>query len=198
MPTAVGSTLAPSPQTLAWGQREEVVQPPSAKFGYELAGKMQTWQVLVASFFSLGGFLAGILLIAAGFFALQMSSDSMQWQETTATITKCVVIARGGIRRQRTYNLQIDYTYSVNGQEFVGHRVDGAGQVGRDVRDIARRYPEGSVHPVYYDPNDPAQAVLEPGVSGSNLAWFGMGGMLLLGGLAGLVVTGLTLLHRLT
>jgi hypothetical protein len=159
---------------------------------------MQNWQVILASFLSLGGSLVGILLIGIGFFALQMSSDSLQWQETKATITKCEVIGRGGLRRRRSYSLQIEYSYSADGREFIGRRINGAGEAGLDVKAIAQKYPVGSLHPVYYDPNDPEQAVLEPGFSGSNIVWFGMGSMLLLGSLVGLVVTGLTLLHRLT
>ena len=79
------------------------------------------------------------------------------------------------ISRQRSYNLAIVYSYEVAGRTWQGARIkfgeSGAGSYG-DVQLVQERYGPGTRVTVYYDPEDPSQAVLERGVSAN--VWFGL------------------------
>jgi hypothetical protein len=59
----------------------------------------------------------------------------------------------------------VTYSYEVAGKERVSHRVffdDDQFRTGDDARDRVRKYEPGSVVQVFYDPQDPSNAVLEP------------------------------------
>lgn len=54
------------------------------------------------------------------------------------------------------------YEFQVDGKTYTGSRVDlGAQQADVEVSDILRRFPQGKVVTVYYDPSDPTHCVLE-------------------------------------
>ena len=54
------------------------------------------------------------------------------------------------------------YEFQVEGKTYSGSRVDLAVEHGdSEVAQTLRRYPQGKIVPVYYDPKDPAQCVLE-------------------------------------
>lgn len=76
--------------------------------------------------------------------------------------------AKGGDEQLRNF-AEIRYEYRVAGQRFVGQRVSIGEDLGdHDVAGTLKRYPPGSRVTVYYDPAQPAEAVLErdapPGV----------------------------------
>ena len=66
-----------------------------------------------------------------------------------------------------SYEVRIKYAYRINGSDFessrisVSNRYHGDKEWARDM--IARIYPLGAPVAVYYDPADPARAVLIPG-----------------------------------
>lgn len=66
----------------------------------------------------------------------------------------------------RAIALQLRYRYTVGGRDYVGERQAIGGVAGfapDDAAEAARRCRPGSPIGVYYDPADPASAVLEPG-----------------------------------
>ena len=66
----------------------------------------------------------------------------------------------------RAWNPIVEYAYSLGGDHHVGQRLTPAEQVYLDkavAQQIASRYEENSIHDLYYDPDDPAFTVLEPG-----------------------------------
>jgi hypothetical protein len=77
----------------------------------------------------------------------------------------------------------IRYEYAVNGQRHIGERIaffEGGlftrllGQGERDA--LVARYVPGQDVTVHYDPDDPARAVLEPGVRAGKLLLHALGG----------------------
>lgn len=79
------------------------------------------------------------------------------------------------------YRPEISYRYEVNGNEFVASRPRFGSSVsvnwsGPAVR-ITRKYKAGSRVTVFYDPTDPSQSVLEPGVT--VLVWVSLVGGLI-------------------
>lgn len=71
-----------------------------------------------------------------------------------------------------TYRAEVSFRYEVNGQE---HESDtwrfGAwgSSDSSEARDVVKRFPVGRTVDVYYNPDDPASAVLEVGVQGMDL-----------------------------
>ncbi len=65
----------------------------------------------------------------------------------------------------RTHRATIKYTYEVGGREWTSRRVffgDEFFEKGDGARDRVRKYEPDSSVDVFYNPDDPAQAVLEP------------------------------------
>ena len=69
----------------------------------------------------------------------------------------------------RTSKLKITYAYHVNGDKFTAHRIASGTSSGS-----MNRYRPGAIQ-VFYDPDDPATAVLEPGVTFGVIAIMFMG-----------------------
>jgi hypothetical protein len=63
------------------------------------------------------------------------------------------------------YRPNVVYEYSVNGQRLMGNQINFGMSIGYGSPAVAERvsakYPTGSIVQVYYNPSDPAQAVLE-------------------------------------
>jgi hypothetical protein len=71
-----------------------------------------------------------------------------------------------------TYDADIHFTYEVDGVEYRSEtwRYGSWSGPNRDaVQELLDRYPVGGACTVHYDPDDPASAVLEPGVSGMDM-----------------------------
>ena len=76
-------------------------------------------------------------------------------------------------RSNFTYHASVQYDYEVEGETYSAERVSfgeyGTGD-GEYAQEVVGRYPAGAEVTVHYDPDDPARAVLEPGLHG--LPWF--------------------------
>ncbi|MBI4346687.1 MAG: DUF3592 domain-containing protein [Elusimicrobia bacterium] len=68
-------------------------------------------------------------------------------------------------RPQRVRAAQVEYEYEVAGRTYRGDVIDAGGSLWTSsparAEEVRRRYPEGSVVAVYYDPADPRRAFLE-------------------------------------
>ncbi len=120
--------------------------------------------------------LFGIALVA-GSPALAMglidkfhkARKSDDWAEAEATITESKVIKKklGG---DTAYAPEVAYTFEVNGKKYQGSRIALAASDSRSqatASQLAQKYSEGTHHPVYYDPSNPQNCVLEKGAG-----WF--------------------------
>ena len=62
----------------------------------------------------------------------------------------------------------VSYRYSVDGREYISDNIEvtdfSIGNIGYFARQVIQRYPVGECVKVYYNPENPAIAVLEPGV----------------------------------
>ncbi len=103
-----------------------------------------------------------------------------RWPQTVGRITCSNVIAPGtiGARTMRPALADIEYEYRVNDQTLTGTRVGVVGGLGTTAESgyrVVARYPLGKSVVVWYDPDDPGSAVLEPGSAGD----VGLAGFLL-------------------
>lgn len=115
--------------------------------------------------------LLGVALIVALpvalWFALSQISNakaSTSWPTVNARITKSEVEERRGRRGRRTYHANIEYAYSVDGKSYTSDRISYGG-TGEDAEETVARFALGSTHEARYDPANPSESVLVPGVT---------------------------------
>jgi hypothetical protein len=128
----------------------------------------ETINILFILFFV--GFVA-FTLVKAGW-GIYKARKSEAWPAAKCVIlsssveSKRVSSGKGGSRT--VYQPRIRYTYNVNGRDFQGDKVtffqayvgNGESRAG----ETCYRYQVDSVHDVYYNPDKPAESVLEPGI----------------------------------
>lgn len=104
--------------------------------------------------------------------AWRKASTSKNWPSTTGTVLSATVAAgRTPGRNGVSYYPLVVYQYTIDGQHYTGNRLGFGSQVGVGIQSLAARglanYPVGGSVPVYYNPNNPADAVLERRASGN-------------------------------
>lgn len=116
-----------------------------------------------------------LALVGAGYYvawewgrpALVRAQESADWPRTQGWVETSRVerFARTGGRVEP--RLELSYSYSVQGETYSGHRVRLPAPVPGVLQDgpqqLTGRYPAGLQVDVFYDPEDPSRAVLEPG-----------------------------------
>jgi hypothetical protein len=119
----------------------------------------------------------GALLVVIGMMVLltrrrsaAKQAASLKWPSCDGRITQAVVESARDKDDRVTYSARIAYTYEVNGASLSADRVAWGGRAsGSDVRDaeaLVARYPVGAAVKVTYNPEKPAEAVLEPAARG--------------------------------
>lgn len=156
------------------------------------------------SAFLLMGFIfiiVGLILTIIGKNSVGTAKASLEWPTAQGQIVTSEMDMRreksgGSTARHYQYRPNILYEYSVDGARYTSKKVAVVGMTSRDQKDIKpilRRYKEGSSVTVYYNPEDPKSAILEPGVTwrtymplGLGILFFMVGGGM---GAAGLVAS---------
>lgn len=129
------------------------------------------------------GILIGGLMTGRSAYEVYMSFRTAGWQRTEG------VILQSETRRARsseghTTELILRFEYDVGAKQYTGNRV-GYARVysGRSATRAASTYRVGRRVDIYYDPDDPAAAVLEPGGSFAIYPVFALGIFFLILGL---------------
>jgi hypothetical protein len=109
------------------------------------------------------------MLFACAFRNLAKDLASRTWP----TVEGKVHSARHGHSYRGIVRLRLAYEYSVHGQRYVGSRYSfgwTAGLAGgAKVHTFVTAHPRGSTLKVHYNPRNPAQALIAPGLSTGNL-----------------------------
>ncbi|WP_164021548.1 DUF3592 domain-containing protein [Pyxidicoccus trucidator] len=137
--------------------------------------------------------VTGLGVLVWGLRRMQQIARTADWPTTEGTIRSSTVTSRevAPINAETSYDddapkpapqilyrPEVEYTYTVDGQSYTGT------SLGKDVVEVsskqhaqahAARYPRGTPAKVFYDPEDPSQAVLEPGVQATSWAVPGAG-----------------------
>jgi hypothetical protein len=115
---------------------------------------------------------------------------SANWPATEGRILSTAADSRT-TKRSVTYELELGYSYAVDGRPYTGDRIDFVdGVLARSREELAREQRrhglvEGATVVVHYDPADPARSVLWPGFDPRR------------GGILGILVVGMPLLSAL-
>jgi hypothetical protein len=100
-------------------------------------------------------------------YILRQAFASRHWPRTTGKIISSTIVSSPSGDGDTTYRAVVKYDYTVNSIEYQGSRVYFGDKLGMSWRDHSERIvepyrPERIVN-VYYDPDEPNEAVLECG-----------------------------------
>ena len=159
------------------------------------------------------GLLAFPAILAAVLVWIQIQDRRVRsWRQATGRIVSSKPVARTiRTKRHRTSGTaghtdfitdetietrnfaELAYEFAVDGKSYRGSRVDLSPDRGNvEVTETLKRYPQGAIVTVFYDPNDPAQCILErDDPANLRAAWHGVAV------LAALIVAGVLGIDRL-
>ncbi len=110
----------------------------------------------------------GVCLVVLGVWTRSASLRSRHWPSTPGVISASYVSVRSG-GKSRTGT--IEYRYTVEGRTYTGSLLSFGKTLFESESTTVARYPQGAQVDVFYDPKDPALAVLDPGAApGTGLA----------------------------
>jgi len=104
----------------------------------------------------------GVILYVAQFRQGLRADASKKWPKADATILTSAL--ESSPEHKRRYRAAIRYRYRVRGKDYESDRIFWAGNEGRkrNMQSVVATYPKGDGARVHYDPQDPAEAVLDP------------------------------------
>jgi uncharacterized protein DUF3592 len=153
---------------------------------------MPTWvRIFLFRALPLACWIGGALLLYFGLRNLLWARESTSWPTAKGTIVSSDVHEdrewdNNTGRERKSYGAQVHYTYVVDGKTIEGTRVafgDYASENSEHAQGIVDRYPRGKDVTVYYQPEDPSEGLLEPGLLAQAWVLPGLGlGVLIFGG----------------
>jgi hypothetical protein len=140
--------------------------------------------LVVAGCICLCGLCVGAIVIGD----FQDYRDSATWKKTQGEVLSAQVQESTNTdtdgRTSTTYRPFITYRYFVGDQEYLGDRLRFGGSIYTSDRSGAentvRQYTPGTVIDVYYDPDNPEDAVVERDLSSGLVAFLAVAGVFLL------------------
>lgn len=123
--------------------------------------------------------IAGLVTLGLGLRRLAAAASTRRWPQVPGTILTSTVEEKVSTREQQdgstlpvhVFKAAVTYRYQVGATPLEGDRLapDELETSDRSAAaEHAARYPVGASVQVFHSPTDPAQAVLEPGVSGAS------------------------------
>jgi hypothetical protein len=98
-------------------------------------------------------------------------AESVDYPQVTGTVTHCEIRTHHGSKGGTSYEPFIKYRYAVGGHPFTGTRLRynsvSSSNYGA-ASSLVDEHPVGSPLQVYYDPTNPQDALLLPGIEGSD------------------------------
>lgn len=122
--------------------------------------------------------VGGVFCVAEYVRTRRLAGASLRWPTASGRVTRCAVIEeiiedKGSdddksrtTRFQHRYQVDLRYAYKVGKRDFIGTEVNWGGTMISGLREVAEeaaaKYHPGQNVKVYYDPERPGDAVLEP------------------------------------
>ena len=128
--------------------------------------------------FSVIFLLVGAGLSWWGWTILQNARASTNWPAIDGQITSSLVEHSTDADGADSYSPKVTYSYFLDNQPYEGHSIkfgENSYSNQRKAREILNRYPVGRAVIVFYDPANPENSVLEPGVSVGSYVVLGIG-----------------------
>jgi len=131
--------------------------------------------------FFFGGLMIGIPILLIWFFQRRQAQTNLRWPSVPGKIVDSKVTQVRDSDGDMSKTAVVSYAYAVAGTPLLGSRVSIGN---RNPSAVVQKYPAGADVLVFYDPNKPGSAVLEPG--GSGLTALLVAGLVVI--LAGIVI----------
>jgi hypothetical protein len=141
----------------------------------------ETSTFLIVGFLALLFITIGVVLINLHRRNKRKAEESMSWLETIGTVNESKVMQGSNVfmsddedgQSSPVFFPEISYTYQVAGLDYTSKRLTFAGVKSFSKRENAEKaaslYPVGAQLPVYYDPKNPKEAVLDRTAKRSNM-----------------------------
>ena len=133
----------------------------------------------------------GLIFLILGIRSRKKAQASLQWPVAQGSVISSTVVQHQDYdeddhRTSTSYEPQVQYRFSVGGQEFLGKKIAfGANRFDmRRAQGMADQYPSGSAVNVHYNPDNPNEAVLQTKAAGGTV-FMVVGIVFLVIGLAG-------------
>jgi hypothetical protein len=117
-----------------------------------------------------------ILIVIASFlvlcgYQLYMGFSSGSWPSTTGRIVNLNLSSPWWDEESIGYHLRAEYTYTVESETYRSYRVSFGHRTYFSKKHASDQFPLGKEVEVYYNPENPANAVLEPGMKNLFMDW---------------------------
>jgi hypothetical protein len=127
-----------------------------------------------------------ICFIAAVYFGFQFwlhkseADETAKWDRISGVIETMTMSTYVGRHGSRSYTPHVSYNFKLKGQTYRGSVIafpDPAYLTSLDSSSFQKKYPEGGLVSVYYNPQDPAKCCLSPGGSAplNREGWYAIG-----------------------
>ncbi|MDP2653307.1 MAG: DUF3592 domain-containing protein [Candidatus Omnitrophota bacterium] len=117
--------------------------------------------------------IVGLAVMNMGFKQIQKSKLSMTWPTVEGVVSSSDMGRHRDSDRGTTYSADVTYRYVLEGTTYVSSKVRyGSLNTSNpaDAQRVLNRYPVGTKVSVHFNPDDPYESVLEPGMHGG--VWF--------------------------
>jgi len=126
--------------------------------------------------------IIGAVMLVKYFRDKKKAEESQSWSSASGRITESFVRSEESWDSDgyttTSYYPEVRYTYEFLGTEYIGHQIAFGGSVGnsnyKKAEEILAQYPVGKNVVIYYDPNNPGDAVLERRIGGKIMLIIGV------------------------
>lgn len=110
----------------------------------------------------LSAIILNVIFLIVIFYTRRKVAQAENWSSTVGTVTLSTIdVHRSGSRNSIPYP-DVRYSYQVMGREYEANKImPGAEIGGSGAQKVIDRYPVGAQVTVFYNPNNPYEAVLE-------------------------------------
>jgi uncharacterized protein DUF3592 len=121
-----------------------------------------TWIDAVLIGFGMIAIAIGLVLYLVQFRQGLRADASKKWPTATGTVTASAL--EKSPENKSRYRAAVRYRYRVGAKDYQSNRVFWGGNEGREkhMASVVATYRTGDKVPIYYDPHNPAEAVIDP------------------------------------
>ena len=121
-------------------------------------------------------FILNIIFLAIIYFMRKKMAEVSQWPSTMGVVQMSTIEQRSSSEGGYTEYPVVQYAYQVGGQSFQSMKLAPGPEVGgTGARKVVGKYPAGAQVMVFYNPQNPADAVLERKAPAQWLMWLILG-----------------------
>jgi hypothetical protein len=117
--------------------------------------------------------ILNIVFLAVIYFMRRRMAVVSQWPSTMGTVMASTIEWRSSSKGGSTAYPVVQYSYQIDGRAYQSYKLAPGPEVGgTGAKKVVARYPAGAQVMVFYDPNNPSDAVLERKAPAQWLMWF--------------------------